>query len=112
MKIVNAFAGHRALTADVERTDRVDLSCVRVPNDHAILLLDAGIGRRWLHAAELEWRPPVLVEVRQDRRGLHSLRWKSQWRLGTNRAGRFGHVGAVFRQQKARNTVISARARD
>ena len=63
MPVEVAAAGHRALAADVERRERVQLPGVRDADDHAELLLDRRIGCGRLHAAEFERRSRVLVEV-------------------------------------------------
>src|SRR5580693_406485 len=110
MKIVDTLASDGAFAAYVERADRVNLSCVRLTNDHPVLLLDVGIGCRCLHAAELKRWPPILVEIRQDRRSFHGLDRKPQRRLGPNGTGGRRNVAAVLRQQKAPDAVIGAGA--
>ena len=74
MPVELAPAGDRALAADVERGERVELAGIRDADDHAELLLHVGIGGGRLHAAEFERRALVLVEIGQERRGLHGLR--------------------------------------
>ena len=112
MKIVLSLAGDRALAANVEGSDRVYLPCIRLADDHPILLVHVGIRGRRLHAAELKRRPLVLVEIRKDRRCLHRLDWKLQRCKGANRTFRLRDIGAIFRQQKAGHTVIRTRAID
>src|ERR1700676_2456995 len=82
VKVVLAFAGNRTLAADVEGTDRVDLPRIRLAYDHAVLLVHGWVRGGRLHAAELERRSPVLVEVRQDRRRLYGFSRESQRRFG------------------------------
>ena len=62
-----AFARHRALATKVESTQRVYLPGVRRPDGHAVLLLDIGIRCRPFHAAKLDRRSGILVEIRQQR---------------------------------------------
>ena len=112
MKIEAALAGHRAFAADVERSDGVDLACVRLADNHAELLLHARIGRGRLHAAEFQRRTSVLVEVRQDRGGLHGFGRKAQRRGRAHGPGRRWHGRAVLGQQQARDAVIGTRAVD
>ena len=87
MPVAIALARDRALAAQVERAERVDLAGVRRPDGHAVLLLHVGIGRGRLHAAELDGRPGVLVEVRQQRRDGDGLGRKRQRRAGAHGAG-------------------------
>ena len=53
---------------------RVELAGVGDADDHAELLRHLGLGGGRLHAAEFQRRALVLVEIGQDRRGLHGLR--------------------------------------
>jgi hypothetical protein len=76
------------------------------------LLVHAGVRGGRLHAAELERHPLVPVEVGQDRRCLHRLGRETQRCLGANCTVRLRDVGAIFRQQKAGDTIIRTRAID
>ena len=63
-----ALAGHRALAADVQGGERVELAGIGLADDHAVLLLHRRVGGGRLHAAEFERRPPVFVEIGEQRR--------------------------------------------
>ena len=95
MAVEVAAAGHGPLAADVERGERVDLAGIRLADDHAELLLHRGIRRGRLHAAVLERRPLVLVEVGQDGGGLDRLGRKSERRPGAH--GAVGLAGPARR---------------
>ena len=60
-----ALAGHRALAADIERAERVQLTGVGNANRHTVLLLHSRIGRGWFHAAKFDGRAGVLIEIGQ-----------------------------------------------
>ena len=62
-----ALARHRALAADVEGGQGIQLPGVRNASDHPELLRHSRIGGRRLHAPEFEGRPRVAVEIGQDR---------------------------------------------
>ena len=66
VRVALGLAGHRALAAQVERAQRVELARVPHADDHAVLLLDAGVRPRGLHAPELDRQPPVVVVIRQN----------------------------------------------
>ena len=86
MLVELALAGDRALAADVQRADGIDLAGVGNADDHAELLLHARIGGGRLHPAEFDRRTLILVEIGQDRRSLHRLGRKPQRRAGAHRA--------------------------
>ena len=88
MPVELAPAGDRALAADVERAERVELAGIRDADDHAELLLHRRVGGGRLHAAEFERRAFVLVEIGQDGRGLDGLRRELERRAGAHHAGR------------------------
>ena len=67
MPVEIAAAGDRALAANVERRQRIDLAGVRLADGHAELLQDIRIGGGRLHAAEFERRAFVFVEIGQHR---------------------------------------------
>src|SRR5204862_6302103 len=94
--VERALAGHRALAADVERGERVELPGIRLAGDHAVLLLHRGVGGGRLHAAEFERRTLVFVEIGEDRGGRDGFGRETQWRAGAHRAGRLGDAGAVL----------------
>src|SRR5262249_53393886 len=62
---------HRSFTAEVERGQRVHLAGIRRPDGHAVLLLHLRIRGSRLHAAELDRRPGVPIEVGQEHRDPH-----------------------------------------
>ncbi len=107
-----ALAGDRALAADVKGGERVELPCLRLADDHAVLLLDRGVGSGRLHPAEFERRTQVFFEVRKDRRRLDRRGRESERRPGAHRAGCLGDLAAVFGDEKARHPVIGPRALD
>ncbi len=100
-------ARDRPLAANIKGADGVELAAVRNANNHAELLRYVGLGRGRLHAAVLDGRAFILVEIGQDRRGFHRLRRKFQRRAGAHRARHLGHRRAVGRDQHAGNAVIS-----
>ena len=106
MPVKIALAGHRAFAANVERSKCVDLTGIGLADNHAELLLHAGIGSGWLHAAEFQRRPLILVEIGQDRRGFHGLGRKAQRRRCAHGPDRFRHGRAVLGQQQARDAVV------
>ena len=65
-----------------------------------------------LHAAELERRAAILVEIGQDARRLHGLAREAQRRAGAHRAGRLADRRAVLGDQHAGHAVEGAHARE
>jgi len=59
-----AAAGHRSLAADVERSERIELASIGKAGDHPVLLVHRWVRGGRFHAAEFDWRPAVLFEVR------------------------------------------------
>ena len=110
MPVEIAATGHRAFAADVEGAERIDLAGVRDADDHAELLLHRRIGCRRLHAAELERRAAILIEVGEEGRGLHGVARKAQRRTGAHRAGCFGDGRSILGHQGAGDTVEGAHA--
>ncbi len=109
MPVELAPAGDGPLAADVEGAERVDLACIRDAGDHAELLMHGRVGPRRLHAAELQRRPRILVEVRQDGRGRQRLRGKLQRAAAAAYgAGNGGDRGAIGGDQHAGDAVIGA----
>jgi hypothetical protein len=109
MPVVIAAAGDRPLPADVECCERVQLPGIGDAGDHAELLLHARIGGRGLHAAVLEGRTLVAVEIGQDGGSLDGLRRKAHPAHRAHRPGRFGNGRPVFRNEHARHAVVGAR---
>ena len=112
MPVEIAAAGDRALAADVQRGERVDLPGIRLADRHAELLGDLRIGSGRFHAAEFERRPLVFVEIGQDRRCLHGLDGETQRRAAAHGAFRFRNRRAAFRHQQIGGAVKRAHARD
>jgi hypothetical protein len=83
--VERAATGDRALAANVERGERVELTGIGDAGDHAVLLLDAGIGGCRFHAAEFERPATILVEVRQDGRGFDRLGREAERRKRAHR---------------------------
>ena len=110
MLVELAPAGDRALAADVERADGVELAGVRNADDHAELLRHLRFRGGCLHAAEFERRAFVLVEIGQDRRSLHRLCRELERATRTHHAGRRRHRRAVLRHQRAGDAVVGAHA--
>jgi hypothetical protein len=109
MPVVLAATGHRALAADVERGERIELTDVRLADDHAVLLMHGRIGSGRFHAAEFERRPFVFVEIRQDLRGLDGFGREAQRRPGAHGACRFRNRRTVFGDEQTADAVIGAR---
>ena len=108
-----AFARHRALAADVERLERVDLSRVRDADAHAELLLHARIRNRRLHAPELERQARcTALRFGKDARDRHRLRRKRDRRAGADRALRGRNRLAVRRHERGADAVVGLGAVD
>jgi hypothetical protein len=106
--VERALAGDRTLAADVEGGERVELARVRLAGDHAVLLLHRRVGGGRFHAAELERRALVFVEIGKDRRGRDGLGREPQRRAGAHHAGGFRHAGAILGDEQAGDAVIGA----
>src|SRR5439155_7479365 len=64
---------HRPFTAEVERGQRVHFAGIRRADGHAVLLLHLRIRGGRFHAAELDRRSGVPIEVGQERRDPNRL---------------------------------------
>ena len=80
--------------------------------DHAVLLLNRGIGGSRLHAAEFERLAAVLVEIGQDGRGPDGRGREAERRQRTHRTHGLRDRRAVFGDEHAGNAVIGPRALD
>ena len=100
-----AAARHRALAADVQRCQRIDLARIRLADDHAELLMHARIGSRRFHPAEFQRRAPIGVEVGQDCRGSHGLGREAYFRSSAHRARGLCNRRAIRRHQERRHAV-------
>ena len=96
MPVVIALARHGALAPDVQGGEGVHLARVRDSDDHAVLLLDLGVGRGGLHAAELERRACVFFQIGPVVGGLHRPGGKLDRRAAAHRAPGFRNGRAVF----------------
>ena len=92
-----ALTRHRSFTAEVERGQRVHLAGIRRAHGHAVLLLHLRIRGGRFHAAELNRRPGVPIEVGQEQRDRHRLSREFDWLAGadgtTRRRDRFAVAG-------------------
>jgi hypothetical protein len=93
-----APAGDRALAADVEGGERVQLPVMRHAGDHPELRRHGRIGGRCLHAAGCEGRPPILVEIRQEGRRREGVSRKAQRQWHTHLSAVSG--GTAFIPQR------------
>jgi hypothetical protein len=107
-----ALAGDRALAANVQGRERVELAGIGLPRDHAVLLLYIRIGGSRLHAAKFEGWTLVFVAIGEDRRGGDGLGREAQWGAGANRPGGFGNACAVLGDEQAGDAIIGAGARN
>ena len=112
MPVEVAAAGDRALAPDVQGGERVELAGVRLADDHPELLLDFGIGRRRLHAAELEGPPLVPIEIGQHGGSRDGLGGKGERGAGAHGARRLGDGFAVLGDEHAGHSVIGPDAVD
>ena len=112
MPVKIALTRHRALAPDVQGGEGVHLARVRDSDDHAVLLLDFRVGRRGLHAAELERRARIFLQIGQVVGGLHGLGGKLDRRAAAHRAPGFGNGRAVFGDEGAGDAVVRAHARE
>ena len=112
MTVELAAAGDRPLATDVERGQRVQLPGIGDAGDHAVLLLNRGIGGSRLHAAEFERLAAVLVEVRQDGRGPDGRGREAERRQRTHRTPGLRDRRTVFGDEHTGNAVIGPRALD
>ncbi|MCE2452793.1 MAG: hypothetical protein J4F48_08130, partial [Nitrospinae bacterium] len=110
MPVEIALARYGALAADVQGGEGVHLTRVRDTDDHAVLLLDFRVGRRILHAAELEGRPCVFIQIGQEVGRLHGFGREPDRRAAAHRAPGFGDGRAVFGDQHAGDAVVRANA--
>ena len=106
MTVELAAAGDRPLAADVERGQRVQLPAIGDAGDHAVLLLNRGIGGGRLHAAEFERLAAVLVDVRQDGRGPDGRGREAERRQRAHRTRGLGDRRTIFRDEHTGNAVI------
>ncbi len=106
--VEGAAAGHRALAADVQRGERIQLTALGDAGDHAVLLLHRRVGGGRLHAAEFERRALVFIEVGVRRRRFDGRRREVQRRACTHRTRRRRHRGSVFGHQRAGDAIIGA----
>src|SRR5262245_18610297 len=112
MLVELAPTGHRPLAADVDRAERIELVAVGDADDHAELLLSGGLGRRWLHAAELQWWAFVAVEIREDVGGLRGGGGKAQRRSRPDGACCLEHWRAVCSHELAGDAIVAAHTRE
>jgi hypothetical protein len=105
-----APAGDRALAADVEGGQRVQLPGIRDAGDHPELLRHSRIGGCCLHAPEFEGRPRVFVEIGQDGGRLDGVRREAERCLRAHGARRVGDRGAVLGDEQAGDPIIGAGA--
>ena len=112
MPVVITLTGDGALAANVQGGEGVHLTRVRDSDDHAVLLLDLGVGRRGLHAAELERRACVFLQVGQVVGGIYRFGRELYRRAAAHRAPGFGNGRAVFGDEHAGDAVVRAHARE
>jgi len=110
--VERAAAADGPLAPYVQRRQRVHLPRVRGAGDHAVLLLHRRVGPGRLHPPELERRPGVAVQIRQDRGRRHRLLRKPQRRAAAHGPHRLRHGRAVRRQEHAAHAVIGPHARE
>ena len=110
MPVEIALTGDGALAANVQGGEGVHLARARDSGDHAVLLLDFGVGRGGLHAPEFKRRPLVFIEFGEDVRSLHRLGRKTKRGAAPHRARSFGNRRAVFGDEHAGDAVIRADA--
>src|SRR5450759_41946 len=106
MAVEVATAGHRAFASDIESRKCIHLPGIWNANDHAELLMHVGVGSGRFHATKFEWRPFILVEIREDFRGLHGLLWETKLCSRTHCARRFRNRRAIFRDEHTGKAVI------
>src|ERR1700704_6012135 len=82
--IAIAFARHRALAADIDRAECVELTGFGNADGHAVLLLHSRIGLSWFHPAKLNRQSGILIEIRQQSGYGYSLGRKLEWRACAN----------------------------
>ena len=112
MRVEVAFAGDRALAADVQRFERVELAGVRNADAHAELLLHAGIGDGRLHAAELD-RQAACTDRSPARHWRRARSRRELERLaGANDAARRRDRRAVLGDQRRAHAVVGPGALD
>src|SRR6185436_5462790 len=112
MAVTIAFARDGTLAADVERTERVDLTAAGRAYRHAVLLLHVRIRCRRLHPSELDWRSRVLTIVGQQGGHGDRLRWELQRSTGAGRTAGRRDWGAISGDQAIAHAVVCARAID
>jgi hypothetical protein len=112
MPVELALAGDRALAADIQGGEGVELAGIRFAGDHAVLLLRRRIGGGRLHSPEFERRALVFVEAGEDRRGRDGFGREAEGSTGAHRAGRFRDRRAVLGDEPAGDTVVGARPCD
>ncbi len=106
MRIELAFARDRALAADIQGLQRIDLPGVRQADAHAHLRDDARIRDSRLHAAVFERQTLVLIQVRKYRGCLHRLGGKHERLARTHIPFARFDAPAVWRDQRRADPVV------
>ena len=112
MRVAAAPAGHRALAAQVERAEGVDLTGIRDAGHHAELRLHGRVGAGGLHPPQVQGNAGVAVDVRQHAGDRHGGRGKADRRAGAHRPAGRGHRRPVARDQPCAGAVVGAGAVD
>ncbi len=111
MRITRGFAGERALAANIDGFERVDLTGVGNADYHSILAFRGWIGRSGLHPAELDRDALILIELRKIGRSSTRLSWKRKLRTCSYISGRFLDRFPIARDELRADTVVRFRAR-